>query len=99
MKNKARTRIFCLLLLAVGVRAQDAQSQADPAPAPEKPERWNIFWQATSIGQTHDNFHSPYAGPESLAGPAEAEASLTTTLFIGFRLGRIIQRCISILKS
>ena len=86
MKNKARTRIFCLLLLAVGVRAQDAQSQADPAPAPEKPERWNIFWQATSIGQTHDNFHSPYAGPESLAGPAEAEASLTTTLFIGFRL-------------
>ncbi len=93
MKNKAcihvTRRTFCLLLLAAGVRAQDIPSSpADATPADAAPaaERWNIFWQATSIGQAHDNFHSPYSGPLSLSGPAEAEASLTTTLFTGFRL-------------
>jgi hypothetical protein len=75
---------FWLLLFAAGARAQDGQS--GQVPVPEAPERWNIFWQATSIGQSHDNFHSPYSGPESLNGHAEAEASLTTTLFTGFRL-------------
>src|ERR1700733_2673696 len=81
---------LCLLLFAARVRAQDtppnpadATNATDAAPATE---RWNIFWQATSIGQAHDNFHSPYSGPLSLSGPAEAEASLTTTLFTGFRL-------------
>ena len=65
MKNKACTRILCLLLFAAGVHAQDAP----PAPRTrlrKTPERWNIFWQATSIGQAHDNFHAPYTGPESL---------------------------------
>src|SRR5271169_3483772 len=71
------------LLFALGVHAQDAP--ANPA-ADLQPERWNIFWQATSIGQAHDNFHSPYSGPFSLNGHAEAEASLTTTLFTGLRL-------------
>lgn len=78
-----------LVSLAVGVRAQDAQTATDSAQnsqAPEAQERWSIFWQATSIGQFHDNFHAPYTGPESLNGHAEAEASLTTTLFTGFRL-------------
>jgi high affinity Mn2+ porin len=87
-------RIVCLLLLAVGVRAQDTPpnpADAANAPAATAPERWNIFWQATSIGQAHDNFHAPYAGPESLSGPAEAEASLTTTLFTGFRLADYTQ--------
>ena len=81
-----RRELLLLLLLATGMYAQDTQTQADPAPAAETPERWNIFWQATSIGQAHDNFHSPYSGPLSLSGPAEAEASLTTTIFAGLRL-------------
>ncbi|HEY1760322.1 MAG TPA: carbohydrate porin [Bryobacteraceae bacterium] len=76
-----------LLLAAAGVYAQDAPPDAANPPA-AAPERWNIFWQATSIGQAHDNFHAPYTGPESLSGPAEAEASLTTTLFTGFRLAQ-----------
>jgi high affinity Mn2+ porin len=86
---------LCLLLFAAGVRAQDippnpadAANATDAAPATE---RWNISWQATSIGQAHDNFHSPYSGPLSLSGPAEAEASLTTTLFTGFRLAENTQ--------
>jgi len=54
----------------------------DPAPAPE---RWNLYCQATSIGQYHGAFQSPYSGPFSLLSHAEAEASLTTTLFLGWR--------------
>jgi high affinity Mn2+ porin len=83
--------LVLLTLLATTLHAQapDAAPSVTPsATTDETPERWNIFWQATSIGQSHDNFHSPYAGPESLNGHAEAEASLTTTLFLGLRLAR-----------
>jgi high affinity Mn2+ porin len=90
MKNRIEIHdwrfAMCLLLLVASVHGQDAQTDPNSAPAQEAPERWNIFWQATSIGQAHDNFHAPYTGPFSLDGHAEAEASLTTTLFTGFRL-------------
>ena len=49
-------------------------------------ERWNLFFQATSIGQYHGSFPSPYSSPFSLQGHPEAEASLTSTLFFGLRL-------------
>ena len=53
-----------------------------------KPERWNLFWQATSVGQYHGTFTSPYQGPLSLENRTEADVSLTTTLFLGLRLAR-----------
>jgi high affinity Mn2+ porin len=53
----------------------------------EAPERWNIFWQATSIGQYHGNFRSPYEGENSLQSRAERSWSVTSTLFLGLRLG------------
>ncbi|MBV9158157.1 MAG: carbohydrate porin [Acidobacteriaceae bacterium] len=53
---------------------------------PETNERWNLFWQATSIGQYHGTFHSPYEGPDSLQDYSERAVSLTTTLFFGLRL-------------
>lgn len=49
-------------------------------------ERWNLFYQATSIGQYHGTFHSPYSGPFSLQDRMERDVSLTTTLFFGLRL-------------
>ncbi|MGH9583383.1 MAG: hypothetical protein ACRD4O_10645, partial [Bryobacteraceae bacterium] len=52
----------------------------------EKNERWNAFWQATSIGQYHGMFHSPYEGPNSLRDIPERDVSLTSTLYLGFRL-------------
>ena len=64
--------------------AQDASTDA-PANPPAT-ESWNLYYQATSIGQYHGSFPSPYSGPFSLQGHPEAEASLTTTLFFGFRL-------------
>ena len=53
---------------------------------PIEPERWNLFYQATSIGQYHGTFHSPYSGPFSLQDYPERDVSLTTTLFLGIRL-------------
>lgn len=62
---------------------QDENKQADDS-AP--PERWNLFYQATSIGQYHGTFRSPYSGPFSLRDYMERDVSLTTTLFLGIRL-------------
>src|ERR1700722_13476396 len=73
---------FCLTLAAVCPLA--AQSTADP-------ERWNLFFQATSIGQYHGAFRAPYSGDFSLASHPEAEVSLTSTLFFGLRLAKNTQ--------
>ena len=56
-----------------------AQAQAEA-------QRWNLFYQATSIGQYHGTFTSPYFGPFSLQNYTERDVSLTTTLFLGLRL-------------
>jgi high affinity Mn2+ porin len=65
-----------LAAVAFPLAAQDAPAD----------KRWNLFFQATSIGQYHGSFPSPYTGQFSLQGHPEAEASLTTTLFFGLRL-------------
>jgi high affinity Mn2+ porin len=54
--------------------------------AQQDDDRWNLFYQATSIGQYHGTFNSPYEGPYSLQDYPERDASLTTTLFFGLRL-------------
>jgi len=69
-----------------------ASAQAGPqSPGPVEPERWNLYYQATSIGQYHPGFTSPYSGPFSLAGHPEAEASLTSTVFFGWQVFRNTQ--------
>lgn len=50
------------------------------------PQKWNLFVQSTSTGQYHGSFRSPYEGTLSLVSHPEAEASLTSTLFLGLRL-------------
>src|SRR5205085_2120774 len=62
----------------------------DSPPAPD-PERWNLYFQATSIGQYHGAFRARYSGPFSLANHPEAEVSLTSTLFLGVRLAKNTQ--------
>ncbi len=64
---------------------------ATPADAPQPEERWNLFWQATSIGQEHGTFRSPYQGADSLMDESEHDVSLTTTLFLGLRLAKNTQ--------
>lgn len=73
------------------LQAQNPPADASSSPAPQptsepEPGRWNLYYQATSIGQYHGQFHSPYSGPLSLQSYSERDVSLTTTLFFGFRL-------------
>jgi high affinity Mn2+ porin len=49
-------------------------------------EKWNVYLQATSIGQYHARFGAAYSGTNSLVTHREAEASLTSTAFLGYRL-------------
>jgi hypothetical protein len=59
--------------------------------APVSSERWNLYWQATSIGQYHGSFPSPYEDQYSLQNYPERDVSLTTTLFFGLRLDQNTQ--------
>jgi high affinity Mn2+ porin len=57
-----------------------AQTASPPADAADPP-RWTLTFQATSIGQHHGAFSSPYQGPNSLPPHDENRVSLTGTVF------------------
>jgi len=74
-----------------------AQEQAPAAPVAStskasnslqdtESERWNLYYQATSIGDYHSAFTAPYSGPLSLQSNPERDVSITTTLFFTARL-------------
>ena len=86
--NESRREIpwAVLVLLALSVPLLAQPPLADPAPPPADPERWNLFYQATSIGDYHGTFTSPYEGPFSLQDAPERDVSITTTLFFALRL-------------
>jgi high affinity Mn2+ porin len=71
-------RLGTTILLAASALRLGAQDAANN-------ERWNLYYQATSIGQYHPAFDARYSGPFSLLEHAEAEVSLTNTLFFGWR--------------
>jgi len=73
-----------LVLLPLALPGQDADTGASP----DVSENWNLYYQATSIGQQHGTFPSPYQGPLSLQDHPERDVSLTTTLYFGLRLGQ-----------
>ncbi|MDQ1471330.1 MAG: hypothetical protein QOJ99_2810 [Bryobacterales bacterium] len=74
--------MVCLWLLFLSVAPATAQDDT------AAPERWNLFYQATSVGQYHGTFRSPYSGKFSLQNYPERDVSLTTTLFLGLRLDK-----------
>ncbi|MES1261746.1 MAG: carbohydrate porin [Acidobacteriota bacterium] len=85
-----KQRLGTAMILAFS-RLAMAQQQTESAPsAPSEPtatpERWNLFFQATSVGQYHGTFRSPYSGAFSLQDYPERDVSLTTTLFFSLRL-------------
>ncbi len=81
-------------VLPLAARDAPAPSPADTsatsllagAPAGESTERLDLYYQATSVGQYHGSFYSPYEGPLSLSSHPESEVSITTTLFFGLNL-------------
>jgi len=75
-----------MLMVPLQLLAQQADPAAGTASDAPAVERWNLYYQATSIGQYHGTFYSPYTGPLSLQDYPERDVSLTTTLFLGLRL-------------
>ena len=78
--------IRILLVLAAPAFAQTPPPADAQNAAPPDAERWNAYYQATSIGDAHGTFRSPYSGAFSLQDYPEHDASLTATLFLGLRL-------------
>jgi high affinity Mn2+ porin len=88
-----RVLITVVTVLSFGGRlaGQSPDASAAPdAPAPAS-ENWNLYYQATSIGQNHGTFNAPYTGPLSLQDYREDDVSLTTTLFFDARLANNLQ--------
>jgi high affinity Mn2+ porin len=79
-------RTFAALLLSAMSVTCFAQTPDEAKAVEPAEQRWNLFYQATSIGQTHGTFLSPYSGPFSLQDYPERDVSLTTTLFFALRL-------------
>jgi len=71
--------IFGVLCAWRPATAQDASS--DPSPS-----AWSVHFQATSIGQHHGSFPSPYEGANSLPPHDENFVSLTATVFLAYRV-------------
>ena len=79
-------RILFLIVVSAWAALTAAAQDTTAAPVDAQPERWNLFYQATSIAQYHGTFKSPYEGTYSLQNRQEQVVSLTTTLFLGLRL-------------
>src|SRR6202167_5409640 len=79
--------IAALLAPCTGRLAGQSPDAADAAVS----ENWNLYYQATSIGQNHGTFNVPYTGPLSLQDYREDDVSLTTTLFFDARLAPNLQ--------
>jgi len=81
---RAKTFEFALALLITGSAL--AQEPAGAAAADQPSERWNLYFQATSIGDYHGSFPALYSGEHSLQNYSERDVSLTSTLYLGIRL-------------
>jgi len=77
---------FFPTLLALAVIGAAAGQSPSALPAAEDRERWNLYFQATSIGDYHGSFPALYSGEHSLRNYRERDVSLTSTLYLGFRL-------------
>ena len=78
--------IWIIFILAAALNAQDPDSSQSGDGTETAPERWNLYYQATSIGDYHGKFTSPYEDATSLKDYPERDVSLTTTLFFTWRL-------------
>jgi high affinity Mn2+ porin len=81
--------MLCTLSLRCSAQGPAAPSEAvtsDPVPSDSESERWNLYYQATSIGDYHGTFPALYTGPLSLQDYPERDVSLTSTLFFTARL-------------
>ena len=94
LKIRGRKKFAVIFILAAALHAQVPSSADSDSPASSPsgtdtetgPERWNLYYQSTSIGDYHGKFKSPYEDATSLQDYPERDVSLTTTLFFTWRL-------------
>ena len=74
--------------LALSYRFDDPSRPAAWAPShfTDNADIFSVHGQATFVGQAHPAFRSPYQGPNSLTGGADAKQTFDTTLSIGVKL-------------
>ena len=77
--------LIARLLILFALSGQPLSAQV-PSSAP--PRAYGLHYQVTAIGQGHPSFKAPYDGPNSLQSKSEQATSVTSTLFLGLRLGR-----------
>jgi high affinity Mn2+ porin len=80
-------RVLIIVVTVLSLKGRLASQTPDPPAS----ENWNLYYQATSIGQNHGTFNAPYTGPLSLQDHREDDVSLTTTLFFDMRLAQNLQ--------
>jgi high affinity Mn2+ porin len=83
--HKLTFKSLTIVILSLAVKAQDTLPTTTYAQNAES-ERWNLYFQATSIGDYHGTFTAPYTGPLSLRDYPERDVSITSTLFFTLRL-------------
>jgi high affinity Mn2+ porin len=76
------------LRLALNYRFYDPSRPSAVAPPlfKENADTFAVHGQATFVEQAHPAFRSPYEGPNSLSGRADAKETFDTTLSIGVKL-------------
>jgi high affinity Mn2+ porin len=71
--------------LAQAASAQPPSGSTQPSSAPQPERRFAIHGQATWVEQETNDFHAPYAGPNSLS-PSQGREMTSATLYLGARL-------------
>ncbi len=69
---------------AAGASAEPALPTPGPTPPTDATRNWSLHAQSTLIMQHHNDFHSPYAGPESVPAREGRKTSLTGTINAGY---------------
>jgi hypothetical protein len=60
------TLLVCVSASLLHSQDQESAAAQDNNPVKVEMERWNLLYQATSIGQYHGTFNAPYAGRTAL---------------------------------
>ncbi len=68
----SKSRLTAVTLLVCLGASPLARAQDSGVPISVDPERWNLYYQATSIGQYHGAFPALYSGPLSLSDKRRA---------------------------
>jgi len=74
---KALLAMTLVMVLSASGYAQDTTSH---------PSDWSFHFQATTIDQVHPDFHSLYQGSNSLQAHENDKISVTSTVFVGWRM-------------